>query len=465
MSRSVVESPGGAVFVDLDRTLLRGASGPVLHEALVEEGVLAPGQRLPGDGVVYALYDRLGESLGVIALARAAALVMRGRPVDATRRAGKRAAEHLAELVQPWAHGVLESHRRAGQLLVLATTSPHDLVGPLADLLGFDGVVATRYEVADGSYTGRLAGRFMWGPAKRSAAVAWARDRGVSLGASHAYSDSFYDVPLLSAVGHPHALNPDPRLAAVARARRWPVERWDRAPGVPSLCGLEPYHVARMAFRPEAFPYARFDITGVSGIPSEGPVLVAANHRSYFDVVALGIVAARLGRPVRFLAKQELFDAPVVGVLARSLGGIPVDRFGERGASLVEAAAALRAGEVVIVLPQGTIPRGEAFFDPVLVGRTGVARLAAETGAPVVPVGLWGTEHVWPRSGRLPRVAGVLRPPTVTVRVGSPLALAGSDVVADTATVMAAITELLPAEARRRPQVTEADVVRARPPA
>ncbi len=455
----------GAVFVDLDRTLLRGASGPVLHEALVEEGVLAPGLHLPGEPLVYALYERLGESLGVIALARAAAPAMRGRPVDATRRAGKRAAGHLAEQVQPWAPQVLDAHRAAGRLVVLATTSPFDLVEPLAGVLGFDGVVATRYEVADGRYTGSVQGRFVWGPAKRAAVTAWADGHGVSLAASHAYSDSVYDLPLLAAVGHPHALNPDPRLAAVARARRWPVERWDRAPGVPSLCGLEPYHVVRLAFRPEAFPYARFHVTGVPGIPERGPVILASNHRSYFDVAALGIVAARLGRPVRFLAKQEIFDAPVVGPLARSLGGIPVDRTGHRGDPLDRAAAALRAGEVVIILPQGTIPRGEAFFDPVLVGRTGVARLAADTGAPVVPVGLWGTEHVWPRSARLPRFAGVLRPPGVTVRVGRPVTLGGADAVADTSAVMAAISDLLPPEARTRPRVSAADVARARPPA
>ena len=87
------------------------------------------------------------------------------------------------------------------------------------------------------------------------------------------------------------------------------------------------------------------------------------------------------------------------------------------------AAAALRAGEVVIVLPQGTIPRGEAFFDPVLVGQTGTARLAAETGAPVVPIGLWGTERVWPRSSRVPNVTALHPPPGDASHVGPPVPL------------------------------------------
>ncbi len=457
-----------AVFVDLDRTLLRSASGPVFQEAMVAEGVLSAGSHLPGDGLVYDLYNRFGESVPFIALARAAARVMRGRPVEATRRAGKRAVEPLTDLVQPWALADVAVHRQAGRALVLATTSPVDLVSPLADALGFDGVVATRYAVEDGRYTGRLAGPFVWGAGKLKAVREWAELTGADLAVSHAYSDSFFDLPLLLAVGHPHPLNADPRLVAVALARRWPLEYWDRAPGIPSLVGFEPYHLVRPFFRPESFPYARFSVEGVEHIPRQGPVLLASNHRSYFDVAAIGLVAARLGRPVRFLAKQEVFDAPVVGRLARALGGIPVERDHRSGGGpgpMGQAAAALRAGEVVIVLPQGTIPRGPDFFDPVLRGRTGAARLAAETGAPVVPIGLWGTDRVWPRSARVPNMTALLHPPKVTVIVGRPVTLGSTDAVADTRSIMEAISELLPAEARVTRIPTEEDLARTRPPA
>jgi putative phosphoserine phosphatase/1-acylglycerol-3-phosphate O-acyltransferase len=287
----------------------------------------------------------------------------------------------------------------------------------------------------------------------------------VDLGASHAYSDSVFDVPLFCAVGHPHPVNADPRLVAVALARRWPLEHWDRPPGIPSLIGFEPYHLARPFFRPEAFPYARFDVSGVDHIPARGPVLLAANHRSYFDVVAIGLVAARMGRPVRFLAKQEVFDAPVAGPLARSLGGIAVERGTKSAEPMRRAKAALRAGEAVIVLPQGTIPRGPAFFDPVLKGHTGTARLAAETGAPVIPIGVWGTERVWPRSSRLPAVTALHHPPRVTVRVGNPVPLGLEDAVADTVVLMDAIADLLPDEARLARVPTDEDVARTRPPA
>ncbi len=455
----------GAVFVDLDRTLIRSASGPVFHEALVAEGVLPPGRHLPGERVIYGLYNRLGESVPSMALARAAAPLMRGRPVEATCQAAKRAVGPLLDLVQPWAAQVLDAHRRDGFPLVLATTSPYALVCPLAESLGFDGVVATRYVEEDGRFTGAIEGSFVWGFGKRAAVGQWAVDHEVRLSASHVYSDSFFDLPLLNAVGHPHPVNADPRLAAVAVARRWPLEYWDRSPGVPSLVGLEPYHLARLLFRPPAFPYARFEVSGVEHVPDRGPVILASNHRSYFDVAAIGLVAAQLGRPVRFLAKQEVFDAPVVGQLARALGGIPVERGVEGSTPMSKAAAALRAGEVVIVLPQGTIPRGAAFFEPVLSGKTGAARLAAETGAPVIPVGLWGTEAVWPRSQKVPLVAQIAHPPRVRVVVGPPVPLGHEDVVADTRTLMAAIVDLLPDEARTFRAPTEEELARTKPSA
>jgi putative phosphoserine phosphatase/1-acylglycerol-3-phosphate O-acyltransferase len=454
------------VFVDLDRTLLRRASGRVLHGALEEAGIA---RSLPGEGLFYGIYDLFGESVPAMALVRAAAVAARGWSQEAVRRAGERAVPQLAELVAPYAPGILAGYRRLGLRLVLTTTTPVDMVRPFAEALGFDDVVGTRYEVDGGRYTGRLVGSFVWGPGKLTAVRTWAALVGVDLAASHACSDSAFDLPLLMGVGHPHAVNPDPTLAAVATLRRWPVEHWDRPPGVPSVLGLEPYHLLRPIVRPELFPYARFDVDGVDLVPARGPVVMASNHRSYFDVAALALVAARLGRPVRFLAKRELFDAPVVGWITRALGGISVDRRAATAAggaheALAKAEAALRAGEVLIVLPQGTIPRGPAFFDPVLHGRTGAARLASRTGAPVVPVGIWGSERVWPRRARMPDVTALLRPPTVRVRVGSPIALGLDDVTADTAVLMAAISALLPPEARVRRKPTAEELARTYPP-
>jgi putative phosphoserine phosphatase/1-acylglycerol-3-phosphate O-acyltransferase len=452
-----------AAFFDLDRTLLKGASGPLLTRALVEAGVL-PDRHYPGERLVYRFYEVVGETLVGMALARQVANVFAGTDPEAVRAAAKVAAEELSDHVLPYVHPLIDDHHRERRKVVLATTTPHDLVAPFAEKLGFDDIVATRYAEADGRYTGALEGNFVWFLGKLAAVRAWADANGVSVADSWAYSDSVYDAPLLGAVAHPHAVNPDPRLRVLAVARRWPVMWLDVPPGVPKLLGLESFDVVRALARPELFPYARFDIAGVDRIPSEGPAIVVANHRSYFDTAAVGLTVARSGRPVRFLGKKEVFDAPVVGQLARALGGIRVERGSGSDRPLQEAERALSAGDLVALMPQGTIPRGRAFFDPDLQGRPGAARLAATTGAPIVPLGLWGTELVWPRSARVPNVTNVVHPPTVRVRVGAPFTVSGADVDADTARIMAAIVDLLPPAARERREPTAEELARSVPP-
>ncbi|MBW3556202.1 MAG: HAD-IB family hydrolase, partial [Actinobacteria bacterium] len=440
---------GSAAFFDLDRTILKGASGPLLTEALVAAGIV-PERPLPGQGLLYRVFDVIGETLPSIALARGAAIVARGWSRAAVVEAARDAAERLDTLVAPYARPLLDEHRAAGRPVVLATTTPRDLVEPFAERLGFDDVVATQYaHDEDGYYTGGLTGGFVWGLGKLAAVRAWAQERGVDVASSFAYSDSVFDVPLLSAVGHPHAVNPDPRLLAYALIRRWPVLWLDVPPGVPKLAGLEPFDIVRLAARTQLFPYARFDIVGGENIPRRGPAIVAANHRSYFDPVAVGLTVLQSGRALRFLGKKEVFDAPVVGPLAKAMGGIRVDRGSQAaGDSLREATRALHAGELVAIMPQGTIPRGGAFFDPLLKGKSGVARLAAATKAPVIPIGLWGTERVWPRTAKLPNVFNLTNPPEVRIRVGQPVELDYDDTRADTRRVMEAIMDLLPPESR-----------------
>lgn len=453
-----------AVFIDLDRTLLCRASGQILNRALMDEGVLPEGRSLPGDKILYAVNDRLGENLFSMGLVRAAARVAKGWQQEQVQAAGRRAVSALSGIVAPFAPQRLAAFRAEGHRLVLSTTTPADMIAPFAEAIGFDDLIATAYETKDGRYTGRLYDGFVWGTGKLRAVRVWAEENRVDLADCHACSDSIFDVPLLSSVGTPHAVNPDPSLTMVATARRWAVEYWDRPPGVPSVVGLEPYHMLRPFVRKFSFPYARFDIAGLENVPQRGPVLLASNHRSYFDVAALALVAREIGRPVRFLGKKEIFDAPVVGSIARAIGGIAVDRGSGSSEPLRAAESALKAGEVVIVLPQGTIPRGYDFFDPVLQGKTGTARLAASTGATVVPIGLWGTEKVWPRSARLPDFTLVRHPPTITVRVGRPVPLSLTDAKADTAAIMGAISTLLPPEARVRHEPTAEELARSKPP-
>lgn len=451
----------GAAFFDLDRTLLPKASGPALSAAMRQTGVVT--SRLPGESLLFGYFNLLGESLGSIALARQAVLVAKGRAADAFDEAAELAADVLEPLVGPFATMLIEEHRAAGRPVVLATTTPEHLIRPFAERLGIDAVIATRYEVGeDGRFTGRNDGHFVWSMGKIAAVREWAEEEGIDLEESFAYSDSIYDAPLLKAVGNPGAVNPDPRLQALAVAARWPVLHFDTSPGVfkVPVIGLELQRVISMLARPEVFPYAKFTIEGADNVPAEGPAILVGNHRSYFDVAAMAVAMGRTRRTAHFLGKKELFDVPGVGTIFRAGGGISVDRRQEDPNSADAFAAAVRSlagGELVAMMPEGTIPRGIEFFQPGMEGFPGAARLAHLTKVPVIPFALSGTEKVWPRSSRLPRVTNLLGRPEVTVTFGEPVDLKYRSVPRDMERIFDAITSMLPDEAREpeRPTLEE----------
>ena len=454
-----------AAIFDLDRTLVSAPSGTAFRHRLSEAGIGGESE-LPLGDVLMRFYTRFGENWLMMQPARLASRTAAGWSVADVRAAMELAAHDLAELVHPAALRLIEEHRAAGRLVVLATTSPHAFVEPFAELLGLDDVIASRWRLdADGTtFTGRMDGDFVWGRAKAKAVEAWAADHGVDLARSYAYSDSYFDAPLLALVGHPVAVNPDAQLRATATVRGWPVRHFDKADGVSKIGGAELQEWTRPFMRPGIVtPNARVEIEGIENIPASGAAIVVFNHRSYFDPAVMSLVLAKAGRNMRGLGKKELFDVPLVGRLAKAMGGIRVDRGTGSDEPLEAAIAALEVGELLMMAPEGTIPRGPAFFDPELKGRWGAARLAAATHAPVIPVGLWGTEKVWPRSSRLPRLSLNDRP-LVTATVGAPVELKYRSADADTKRIMKAISALLPSESRVHRTPTEDELALTYPP-
>lgn len=436
----------------------------MVSRVLRETGVVS--RSVPGETLLYQVFEAFGENLPSMVLGRQAVHAMRGHSRDEVRGAATQAAPELVAMMQPYARKEMDMHRAEGRRVVLATTTPRDLIEPFAALAGFDDVIATTYGVDEsGLYDGTINGPYVWSKGKCEAVRSWCTANGIDMSSCWAYSDSVYDEPLLSAVGFPRCVNPDLRLRLMAAARRWPVMNLDVPPGVAKVpvVGLELQQVIMKFAVPEVFPYARFRIEGTENIPSKGAAILCGNHRSYFDVAAVSLAVARTGRAVRFLGKKEVFDAPIIGPLAAALGGIRVDRGTGSDEPLRAAEEALAAGDLVALMPQGTIPRGRAFFDPELKGRWGAAKLAARTGSRVVPVGIWGTEKVWPRNARLPNLLNVTSPPEVLVRVGEPIDLAGTDPDADTRMIMSAISALLPPEGRVWREPTEDELRRSLP--
>lgn len=170
---------------------------------------------------------------------------------------------------------------------------------------------------------------------------------------------------------------------------------------------------ARIAFTVMDVQRWRVAVEGVEHVPRHGGAVLAANHASYWDFFLAGRGPyLDWGRPVRILAKEALFRVPVFGRVMRRAEHIPVHR-GSGTAALASAVGGLRAGELVLVLPEQTISRS---FD-LLPFKTGAARMAIEAGVPLVPVITWGS-HRFHTKGRRPRP--VWRLP-VSVRYGAPL--------------------------------------------
>ena len=178
------------------------------------------------------------------------------------------------------------------------------------------------------------------------------------------------------------------------------------------------YTLARTVVPPVIRFWVRLDCGGMPHVPREGPVIIAANHISYFDPLCLGSCVDAAGRQVRFLAKSELFKGRLLGWVLRGAGQIPVYRETRDAArSLAEAVAAMREGAAVVIYPEGTTTRNPDFSP--MEPKSGVARLAALTGAPVVPVGIWGAHLLFARG----TIGPFRRGARVVLRTGPPLHL------------------------------------------
>lgn len=154
---------------------------------------------------------------------------------------------------------------------------------------------------------------------------------------------------------------------------------------------------------------------GLGHVPPQGPVLLACNHISYFDPLAHAYFVEKAGRRPRFLTKSELFKNPLLRTFLQGAGQIPVRRGSGERAPVEAALEALKKGEAVMVYPESTITKNEDSSPQ--QGKTGIARLTLSSGVPVVPVAVWGSQHVWQRTGKRSLKYG--RP--IWVKAGPPL--------------------------------------------
>ncbi len=200
----------------------------------------------------------------------------------------------------------------------------------------------------------------------------------------------------------PHNVVPVAPLAAVAHVDLDAFRERSLQRGVNPVV----YWVVRALFVPFFLVYFRLQRVGREHLPRSGPLLLASNHRSFLDPFVIGTLVRR---PVYYLAKRELFEKRWQAWVLNALGAFPVDRGAGDGDAMATARAILARGDCVVVFPEGTRVRHRPLGDP----RRGIGRLALETGAPVAPVAVIGSDEV--------RRGWRIRPRKVRLRVGAPL--------------------------------------------
>jgi 1-acyl-sn-glycerol-3-phosphate acyltransferase len=205
--------------------------------------------------------------------------------------------------------------------------------------------------------------------------------------------------------------------------------------------------VSKIILRPLIPLLMRNDWHGQENFPAQGGMILAANHLSYFDVLALSLFSDRAGRYPVFLAKSSLFSIKVLGPVLRKLGQLPVYR-GQNDAALVLRGAeqGLRNGACVIFYPEATVSRDPAQWP--MVAKSGAARLALATGAPVIPAAHWGAQDILPYGSFIPRLiprhrVQVIAGPPVDLSEFRDQPLTSQVLRAATEKIMADITALL----------------------
>lgn len=222
------QADGSVAFFDLDRTLMAGSSAYHFARAAYEAGMISRRQiardalqqikfRLRGssDETANALRERILKSI-------------EGRSVTELGRMAPEIMAGILPRIYPQMMEAVRRHQDEGRKVYIATAAWQEITDLLALTLQMDGAIATRAEVVDGIYSGRLAGPYTYGEGKAEAVRHFAATEGIDLANCYAYSDSVSDLPLLKCVGHPVVVNPDAGLKAIAREHGWEVMRFER---------------------------------------------------------------------------------------------------------------------------------------------------------------------------------------------------------------------------------------------
>jgi putative phosphoserine phosphatase/1-acylglycerol-3-phosphate O-acyltransferase len=430
--RSGPFGPKTAAVFDFDGTLIDGYSARALYRHRLRNFEVGPGE------VARTARLMRGPTLSeeqFVELVEGALGGWAGRTREDVLELGERlfAGEVAGDLLHD-AWWLVKAHQRAGHTVVIATSATELQIAPLARELGVQHVLCTRLETEGGLLTGRVAGRPPWGAGKIAAVREFLAEHDVELADTHAYANGDEDVPLLEAVGHPHPVNPQPELAAVAAERGWPVlhfsstkpGRFDPAPALrtASLLGTllaaagtgiavgvlnrdrrQGVDVATSLFDALAGPLADIDVqvVGEHHAWSARPAVFFINHQS--TLIDFLVTARVLRTGWTAVAKAEVKRMPVIGQLFDMAGVAFLERSKRDKAieALRPAVDTLRAGTSVVIAPEGTrslTPRLGPF-------KKGGFHLAIQAGVPIVPIVIRNAGEIMWRNAKTARAGTV----------------------------------------------------------
>ncbi len=444
LTREIRSGPSGpkvGAFFDLDRTLFSGFSATAFFRERLTSGQMGP--REMAETLAAALGFAVGQT-GFSAFVGATTTAYRGLAESALEEIGEQIYEkHLATEIYPESRAIVRAHQEMGHTLAIISSATRYQAEPLAREFGIEHVLCTELETEKGIFTGRVVHPTCYGEGKAHAAIGLAARSDLDLRESFFYTDSDEDLPLLNIVGRPRPLNPNGRLAQIAKERHWPVRRF-HSRGTPGLGDLVRTGLAYGSVVPSLWAGAAAGIvnrsqreainmfaslwgdlaTSLSGIDlrvegeenlwSDRPAVFIFNHQSGLDPI---LMAKLLRRDLTGVGKKELQRNPIFGPIFTAAGAVFIDRADRAKAieGLKPAVQALREGRSLMIAPEGTrslTPRLGAF-------KKGAFHIAMQAGVPIVPVVFRNVLDA------LPRNAVVVRPATVEAVVLPPVETAG----------------------------------------
>lgn len=402
--------PDVAAIFDFDGTLIEGYSANALYTHRARKLEIGPDEFVRT--VIAALRGPLDEA-GFTGLMERGIRGWAGQSEDDMLELGEQLfASDIGGALFHDAWRLVRAHQNRGHTVVIATSATRLQVAPMARELGVEHILCTELESTGGVLTGRIAGRPLWSEGKIAAVLAFSEQHGVDLDKSHAYANGDEDLPLLSAVGQPHPVNPQSALADFARAQGWsplsfatkrswldplPAIRTAAmfgslfaAAGVGAVAGVlsndrrRGVDLATSLFGDIAGPLGNIKVvvSGEHHAWSHRPAVFFVNHQSTLIDVLVTSRVLRHGFTV--VVKAEVRRMPVVGTMFDLAGVAFLDRTSTSKAisALQPAVAKLRSGISIAMAPEGTRSMSPK------VGRfkKGGFHLAIDAGEPIVPI-------------------------------------------------------------------------------